>query len=511
MYQRISLGNYTPTLRDLDQAGVEIFNDWWDTYIPEHKPELIRKIKHTYYFEQIGCETPDQFVHYINAQLERIMPYYNQLYASELIKINPLLNHSIETSGRSIENLLAKANTTDDKFAKAIREFAGVTDKSSEQSAIGTSTGEANKHDQGHEEYKKQGTENIKDNSKTTGSENEQYHETKISDGSSTTNETQRADTTDTRNLDKTVTEKPDEKTVKEMQWGQTQTGSEKVVGKDTSDGQGTKNWTETRDDDSTTKTVTDLDETSSSSSEKDYADTPQTQLNVSADDGTSNIRKDYLTNVTWTSENGKHNADTTQDVTFTDDETKTHEESTTDKNTIDKTQDTDTTMQKGGTDTETSTHTGTNIITTVETENATKEHNANTNSTTTTKDTINTDGTRDNLSEENTDATRDKNWSENGSSDSTFDSRTNTTNNTKSSGQSSGSEQTRETADLSQSSVSNQEKISEETRDNGKSSTMTGFMNVSSSALLEAFRKTFLNVDNMIIEELRDNFMLVY
>lgn len=107
-----------PTLRDLEKAGVQIFNDWWSTYIPEHRQTLERKIMHTYYFEEIGCETPDRFVHYLNTHLERIMPYYNQLYASELIKINPMLNHSIEVNGRSIENLLKKANTTDDKFAK---------------------------------------------------------------------------------------------------------------------------------------------------------------------------------------------------------------------------------------------------------------------------------------------------------------------------------------------------------------------------------------------------------
>lgn len=511
MYQAIQTGNYNPTLRDLDKAGIEIFNDWWTTYIPEHKSELIRKIMHTYYLEQIGAETVDQFIHYINAQLERIMPYYNQLYASELIKIDPLLNHSIEANGRSIENLLTKANTTDDKFAKAIRDFAGVTDKSGTQDVIGHITGNTHRADIGHETYTKDGTENISDKRDTIGTEDESTHETKITDGTVTKTEIEKTTIDDTRDLNKSVTEQPNEQTIKEMKWGQSETGTEKVVGQDNSSGTGTRNWTETKDDDATTHTVTELDETSSGSSEKDYADTPQKQLDVTSEYGTAHVRRDYLTNVTWNSENSKHNANTTQDVDFKDDETKEHTEDTTDKNTTDKTQNTDTTRQKGGTDIETTTHTGTNVTDTTERETQTRDQNRNLNANTTQHETVNTDVTRDLNTTEKETATRDKNWTENGESNSTLNSTTTTSTDSTSNSQSTGTEQSRETSDLSQSSIATQERTSEETADKGTSNITSGFMNVSASALLEAFRRTFLNIDSLIIEELRDNFMLVY
>lgn len=510
MYYRIEEGNYSPTLGELERSGMPIFNDWWTTYVPEHKPELIRKIMHTYYFEQIGAETPDRFVHYINAHLERIMPYYNQLYASELIKISPLVNYALETNGRSIENLLTKANTTDDKFAKAIRDFAGITDKSGLEISDTHSTSSSQKDDIGHDEYSKDGTENIKDHNVTSGTEDEKTHETKVLDGNKNTTETEGTTVTDTRNLDKTETENPNETTVKKMEWGATETGSENVTGKDVSDSSGTKEWTETKDDDATTKTTTTLKETSSSDSEKDYADTPQKQLNTSGD-STLSIRRDYLTNVTWNDESSTHDSTSNQDVKYADDETKTHNENTTDKNTTDRTSTTDTSKQKGGIDTETSTHTGTNITKTEETEYNDSVKNRNLSSGTTEKETTNTDGTRDLNSAEESSATRDKEWTEKGQSDSTMNTTATNESNVNAKSNNSSTEQTHENSDLSQSSTATQNKTTEETTDKGTTTITSGFMNVSSSALLEAFRKTFLNIDNMIIEELRDNFMLVY
>lgn len=124
MYQTATFKNYTPELRELVEAGFPVFNGWWGTYIPEHKQELIGKIIHTYYFNQICCPEPDRFKYYINAQLERIMPYYNQLYASELIKIDPILNQFLETNNRSIENLLREANKENSVVGEHIRNFA---------------------------------------------------------------------------------------------------------------------------------------------------------------------------------------------------------------------------------------------------------------------------------------------------------------------------------------------------------------------------------------------------
>lgn len=511
MYYLDSKENYSPTLRDLVDAGVPIFNDWWNTYVPEYKQTLITKIIHAYYFEQIGSETPDRFIWHLNAQLEQIMPYYNQLYASELIKVNPLMNHYMETNGRSIENILSKANTSDDKFAKAIRDFTGVSDKSGAENRTEKVLGDTERTDSKKDEYSKTGTEDITDHSKTDGTENEKFSESKVTDGRVTEDKTSNETTHTGRDLDRTVTENPGEQSVKKMDWGAHELDTEILVGKDTSNGSGSKDWTETRDDNSTTKTTTNLSETSSSDGEKDYADTPQKSLPVSAQDGTARIRSDYLTNVTWTSDSSKHDADTVQDIAFADDETKTHKESSTDENTTEKHHTIDNTKQKSGTDTETTTRSGSNVTTTKDNESTDSETDVSANTVTIDKTNVDTDSTRDFLTTDETAATRDKDWTENGSANGSLNSTVNVVTNTSGNVANNETAQTKELSDLSQSSTANQIKESEETSDKGSTSITSGYMNVSASALLEAFRKTFLNIDKMIIDELRDNFMLIY
>lgn len=511
MYQAITFNNYSPTLGDLEKAGVEIFNDWWETYIPEHRETLIRKILHTYHFYQIGSETPERFVYNLNAQLERIMPYYNQLYKSELIKIDPMLNHAIQSNGRNIENILTKANTTDDKFSKSIRDFVGMTDKASDGQ---TDTENKNTRDTVGESttnYNKEIIEHTDDFNVEDKAEKEHTTTAEKMVDSVTETGTEITHVDETHNMTKDVTENPGQVTTKTMDWGQTETGTKKLVGNTVSDGSGTKNWTETRDDDSTTDTDTNLVESTSGHSQKDYADTPQVRLDNSGEDGNSAVRRDYLTNVTWVDESSQHKADTTQHQVFKDDEIRTHDEDTTDKKTTDNTENTETNNAKGGTDTETSKLSGVNTTNTVQKDTGTSDTDKSINKST--NDIRNTDTTKDrDLTMHGTDDRDiDKTTNETGSSSTnTVENMTETSSgNVKE--HSNEKEQVHENANVSQTSAANQEKKTEETKDAGSTNITSGFMNVSSSALLNAFRDTFLNIDNMIIEELRDNFMMIY
>lgn len=91
------MARYTIELYKLVNSGYPLFDESWNTFDPAHKKELIDKILKTYWFYEIGQETPDRFKHYLNLELQTIMPYYNQLYASELLKIEPLYNSIMET------------------------------------------------------------------------------------------------------------------------------------------------------------------------------------------------------------------------------------------------------------------------------------------------------------------------------------------------------------------------------------------------------------------------------
>lgn len=58
-----------------------------------HREELNKKIIRRYYFREIGFETSELFAWKLREFLFEIMPYYNQLYESELIEIDPTIDY----------------------------------------------------------------------------------------------------------------------------------------------------------------------------------------------------------------------------------------------------------------------------------------------------------------------------------------------------------------------------------------------------------------------------------
>lgn len=90
---RTESGEYPDIDTIIEQAYPKIFDvDNIPVYVQEHKPLLLKKILLHYYQREIGFETVGLWKYYINTKLKEIMPYYNQLYASELLEYDPLQN-----------------------------------------------------------------------------------------------------------------------------------------------------------------------------------------------------------------------------------------------------------------------------------------------------------------------------------------------------------------------------------------------------------------------------------
>ena len=78
----------------------EVLEKSWDKVITsrvkmfdeEYRKVLYKKILKHYYTREIGAESVGLWQLWMNTRLEEVMPYYNQLYESELIKIEPLKN-----------------------------------------------------------------------------------------------------------------------------------------------------------------------------------------------------------------------------------------------------------------------------------------------------------------------------------------------------------------------------------------------------------------------------------
>ena len=76
----------------LNNAWDKIFTTRCTFFDESYRPVLCKKILKHYYTREIGAETVGLWLLWVNTKLEEIMPYYNQLYRSELLQFNPLQN-----------------------------------------------------------------------------------------------------------------------------------------------------------------------------------------------------------------------------------------------------------------------------------------------------------------------------------------------------------------------------------------------------------------------------------
>ena len=92
------MSSYTLELRHIHQT-FKVFNFDYDFYADSDiiKSKFEEKFIDEYYFHEIGQETVARFQHRLKTRLNKIMPYYKQLYETELAAkdINFLLNKDL--------------------------------------------------------------------------------------------------------------------------------------------------------------------------------------------------------------------------------------------------------------------------------------------------------------------------------------------------------------------------------------------------------------------------------
>lgn len=97
----------TIELNKLIESGYEIFEDF-PIFDEKYREPLKQKIIEHFYFREIGQETPARFKKVLNTKLREIMPYYNNLYKSELMYFsddNPFDTYNLtETLSRNSTN-----------------------------------------------------------------------------------------------------------------------------------------------------------------------------------------------------------------------------------------------------------------------------------------------------------------------------------------------------------------------------------------------------------------------
>ena len=118
-----------------------------------HRAILNNKIIRHYYFREICCDSPERFNFYLETKMDEIMPYYNQLYKSELLEYNPLAtefysetNSLSKEAKKAVENYIKKIaeESTGDNYSGSKRENLNEDTK---RDASGTETNKTTRTD----------------------------------------------------------------------------------------------------------------------------------------------------------------------------------------------------------------------------------------------------------------------------------------------------------------------------------------------------------------------------
>lgn len=90
------MAKYTTELRSLIESGFELTAlDDYPIFEEAYRAVLNERFLKHFWMREIGFETPALFNHYLSNTLFEIMPYYNQLFESARIKIDPIGNYNL--------------------------------------------------------------------------------------------------------------------------------------------------------------------------------------------------------------------------------------------------------------------------------------------------------------------------------------------------------------------------------------------------------------------------------
>lgn len=156
------MATFTRKLSELIQEDFDFGLDDYPIFDEDYRGPLNKKILDHYWNYEIGQETESMFRFSLNRKMREIMPYYNQLYKSELLEFEALdtanLHEHVDTDNTTSETTDATSentNTTDGKSRAVTSETpqmklspdedyaTGVADSISESTASGNGTNHA--------------------------------------------------------------------------------------------------------------------------------------------------------------------------------------------------------------------------------------------------------------------------------------------------------------------------------------------------------------------------------
>ena len=113
----------------LDKCWNKVFNFNFPIFDENYRQVLCRKILKYYYTREIAHETVGRWKLALNAKLNEIMPYYNQLYKSELLEFNPFYDVDLtrKREGSGTSNRTSNNTETNSGTSKNVSSGSGTS------------------------------------------------------------------------------------------------------------------------------------------------------------------------------------------------------------------------------------------------------------------------------------------------------------------------------------------------------------------------------------------------
>lgn len=169
--------SFTMRLHELVDSGEPIGLDFYPIYDEAYRVPLNTKIINHFYWYEIGYETAPMFAFAMGRRMSEVMPYYNKLYESELLAIDPLTTQSVSEiihsvgSGESTSNQAANSSGESSSSGSS-RSVASETPQTRLAGDADYASSMQDNTQQSSSTNSSDSSANVAENSKTTGDTN---------------------------------------------------------------------------------------------------------------------------------------------------------------------------------------------------------------------------------------------------------------------------------------------------------------------------------------------------
>jgi len=114
------MSKYTISIKNLMKNNFDFGLTDYPIFDESYRDILNNNILYYYYEDEIGLETPELFKIYLNRTLNRIMPYYNNLYLAQKNILDTGLFNNVNYSETSNRNVNTTANSSSNSKGKGL-------------------------------------------------------------------------------------------------------------------------------------------------------------------------------------------------------------------------------------------------------------------------------------------------------------------------------------------------------------------------------------------------------